>query len=49
METATSRLIVKNLPKHMTEERLKEHFKKLAGETVVVTDARIMKKGNRSR
>ena len=33
----------------MTEERLKEHFKKLAGETVTVTDARIMRKGNRSR
>lgn len=24
----TSRLIVKGLPKHLTEERLKEHFSK---------------------
>ena len=46
---SSTRLIVKNLPKHLTEERLKEHFRKLAGETVSVTDARIMRKGNRSR
>lgn len=45
----SSRLIIKNLPKHMTEERLKEHFRQLKDETVVVTDARIMRKGNKSR
>lgn len=42
---ATSRLIVKNIPKHVTEERLKEHFKSKG----FVTDAKIMKKGDKSR
>lgn len=36
---ATSRIIVKNLPKYLTEERLKEHFAK-QGE---VTDVRLMR------
>lgn len=41
-----SRLIVKGLPKHLTEERLKNHFSS-AGE---VTDARIRRtKDGRSR
>jgi multiple RNA-binding domain-containing protein 1 len=38
-------LIVKNIPKHVTEERLKEHFKSKG----FVTDAKIMKKGDKSR
>ena len=42
---ATSRLIVKNLPKHLTEERLKAHFSSKG----IVTDAKIMKKGDKSR
>ena len=48
-ETST-RLIIKNLPKHITEDRLAEHFRKLKDdETVIVTDARIMRTGNKSR
>jgi multiple RNA-binding domain-containing protein 1 len=39
-------LIVKNLPKHLTEQRLKEHFQTKGG---LVTDAKIMKKGDKSR
>ena len=42
---ATSRLIVKNIPKHITEERLREHFSTKG----FVTDAKIMKKGDKSR
>ena len=61
MDTSTSdeicsRLIVKNLPKHLNEQRFREHFEKLAmkdksvvGEGVVVTDAKIIRKGNKSR
>ena len=36
----SSRLFVKNLPKHITEERLKQHFSQ-KGE---VTDVKILKK-----
>lgn len=36
----SSRLFVKNLPKHITEERLKQHFAQ-KGE---VTDVKILKK-----
>lgn len=39
-------MIVKNLPKHLTEQRLKEHFGTKGG---AVTDAKIMKKGDKSR
>lgn len=46
-EHTSSRLIVKNLPKHYNEERMKEHFSN-AGE-FVVTDAKIMRKGAKSR
>lgn len=42
-----SRLIIKNLPKHYTEERMKAHFSK-DGE-FVVTDTKIMRKGVKSR
>jgi multiple RNA-binding domain-containing protein 1 len=38
-------LIIKNLPKHLTDERLKEHFSKKG----IVTDAKIMKKADKSR
>ena len=41
-----SRLIVKNLPKHLTEEELAKHFSQKKGS---VTDAKIMMKNNRSR
>jgi multiple RNA-binding domain-containing protein 1 len=44
-DTPTSRLIVKGLPKHLKDERLKEHF----GTKGMVTDAKIMMKGNKSR
>ena len=47
-----SRIIVKNLPKHFTEDRLREHFSKMGGgskDDLHVTDARIMKKGGKSR
>jgi multiple RNA-binding domain-containing protein 1 len=36
---ATSRLCVKNIPKHLTEQRLKEHFS-ARGQ---VTDVKILK------
>lgn len=36
----SSRLIVKSLPKHVTEARLKQHFQQKGG---VVTDVKIMK------
>lgn len=42
-----SRLIVKNLPKHLTEERMRQHFSK-DGE-FTVTDVKIMRKGAKSR
>ena len=38
-EAATSRVCVKNLPKHLDEKRLREHFS-AKGE---VTDAKIMR------
>jgi multiple RNA-binding domain-containing protein 1 len=41
-----SRLIVKNLPKHISEEDLAKHFAQKGG---VVTDAKIMVKNGRSR
>lgn len=41
----TSRLIVKGLPKHLTDGRLKAHFMSKGQ----VTDAKIMRKGNKSR
>lgn len=41
-----SRLIVKNLPKHISEEDLAKHFSQRKG---TVTDAKIMMKNNRSR
>lgn len=41
-----SRLIVKNLPKHLTEEELAKHFATKGG---IVTDAKIMMKNDRSR
>ena len=37
---------MKNLPKHLSEQRLKEHFSSKGG---LVTDAKIMKKGDKSR
>ena len=41
-----SRLIVKNIPKHLKEEDLASHFSGKGGQ---VTDAKIMYKNNRSR
>ena len=41
-----SRLIIKNLPKHLSENDLATHFASKGG---VVTDAKIMYKNNRSR
>jgi multiple RNA-binding domain-containing protein 1 len=43
--TSSSRLIVKNIPRHLTEERLKEFF----GKQGKVTDAKIMRKNDKSR
>lgn len=51
-EIVCSRLIVKNLPKHLNEQRFREHFQKLTvkdDDQVVVTDAKIIRKGNKSR
>lgn len=42
---ATSRLIVKNIPRHITEDRLKQHFTSKG----IVTDVKIMRKGDKSR
>ena len=42
-----SRLIIKNLPKHFTEERMLIHFK--ADGKFTVTDSKIMRKGAKSR
>ena len=41
-----SRLIIKNIPKHLSESDLAAH---LASKGGVVTDAKIMYKNNRSR
>jgi multiple RNA-binding domain-containing protein 1 len=41
-----SRLIVKSLPKHLTEVDLAKHFASKGG---IVTDAKIMMKNGRSR
>jgi multiple RNA-binding domain-containing protein 1 len=41
-----SRLIVKNLPKHLTEEDLARHFSQ---RNTKITDAKIMMKNGRSR
>jgi multiple RNA-binding domain-containing protein 1 len=38
-DVATSRLCIKNLPKHLTEQRLREHFS-AKGQ---VTDVKILK------
>lgn len=37
----TSRLIVKNLPVHLTEVRFREHFKKIGGN---ISDVKIIKR-----
>ena len=42
---ATSRLIVKNIPTYLTEDKLRDHFSKFG----TVTDAKIMTKNNKSR
>jgi len=42
-----SRLIIKNIPKHYTEELMKKHFGK-EGE-FTVTDAKIMRRGAKTR
>ena len=46
-QSASSRLIIRNLPKHYTEERMRSHFAK-DGE-FVITDAKICRKGAKSR
>uniref|UniRef100_A0A060T6X4 Multiple RNA-binding domain-containing protein 1 n=1 Tax=Blastobotrys adeninivorans TaxID=409370 RepID=A0A060T6X4_BLAAD len=38
-----SRIIVKNLPPHVTEEKLRSHFSKVSGSTAAVTDVKLMK------
>jgi len=43
----SSRLIVKNLPKHMTEEKMNKHFS--YDGKFEVTDAKICRKGAKSR
>ena len=45
-QTPTSRLLVKNLPAHLTERRLREHFAAHGG---AVTDAKIMFRGVKHR
>lgn len=42
---ATSRLIVKNIPRHITEDRLRIHFAAKG----IVTDCKVMKKHEKSR
>jgi multiple RNA-binding domain-containing protein 1 len=42
---ATSRLIVKNIPRHITEDRLRIHFASKG----FVTDCKVMKKHEKSR
>jgi multiple RNA-binding domain-containing protein 1 len=44
-----SRLIVKNLPKHLKEQDLQRHFESNPALACQVTDAKIMLKNNRSR
>ena len=44
---STSRLIVKNLPKHLKESELREHFKR--DNKYAVTDAKIMFAGTKTR
>lgn len=44
-----SRLIVKNLPKHLKEQDLAKHFESNKALSLSVTDAKIMLKNNRSR
>jgi len=44
---ACSRLIVKNLPKHLTEEKMQEHFSNDG--KFAVTDTKICRKGAKSR
>ena len=44
-----SRLIVKNLPKHLKEQDLQRHFESNTALSCQVTDAKIMLKNNRSR
>jgi multiple RNA-binding domain-containing protein 1 len=39
MDEASTRLCVKNIPKYLTEKRLKEHF----GARGAVTDVKILK------
>jgi multiple RNA-binding domain-containing protein 1 len=43
----TSRIIVKNIPKHYTEERMRAHFANAGAFSV--TDAKICRKGTKSR
>jgi multiple RNA-binding domain-containing protein 1 len=45
----SSRLIVKNLPKHLKEQDLARHFESNPALQARVTDAKIMMKNNRSR
>ena len=45
--TDFSRIIVKNLPKHLTEERMRAHF--AHDGKFQVTDAKIIRKGTKSR
>ena len=45
----SSRLIVKNLPKHLKEVDLARHFESNVALKGTVTDAKIMTKNNRSR
>ena len=45
----SSRLIVKNLPKHLKEQDLARHFESNQALECRVTDAKIMMKNNRSR
>jgi len=45
--SSNSRLIIKNIPKHFTEARMKDHFSK--GGEFAVTDAKICRKGTKSR
>jgi len=44
-----SRLIIKNLPKHLKEVDLQRHFESNKDLSCAVTDAKIMLKNNRSR
>ena len=46
-QSGFSRIIVKNLPKHLNEERMLKHFSNEGAFTV--TDVKILRKGNKSR